>query len=117
MANTNNTITLVPVAEFKWTAEIQYKESLPSRDAAIRYAGMHGWNLIVMYDRRTGPLFDVMHDPNLVASESEEHAETTETVSVVFDPEPAGLGTRMARGVFGLFSRRLATAASTVPAH
>jgi hypothetical protein len=116
MANKNNTVTLVPVTEFKWTAEIQYKESLPSREEAIRYAGMHGWNLIVMYDRRTGPLFDVMHDPNL-ASESEEHAETTETVSVVFDPEPAGLGKRMARGVFGLFSRRLAPAASTAHAH
>jgi hypothetical protein len=112
MMNANNTITLVPVAEFKWTAEIQYKESLPSRDAAIRYAGLHGWNLIVMYDRRTGPLFDVMHDPHL-ASESEAYSETTETVSVVFDPERAGLGKRMARGVFGLFSRRLDTAAST----
>jgi hypothetical protein len=112
MMNENNTITLVPSAEFEWTAEIQYKESLPSREAAIRYAGLHGWNLIVMYDRRTGPLFDVMHDPNL-ASESEAYAETTETVSAVFDAERAGLGKRMARGVFGLFSRRLATAAST----
>ena len=112
MMNTNNTITLLRVTEFKWTAEIQYKESLQNRDAAIRYAGMHGWNLIVMYDRRTGPLFDVMHDPNL-ASKSEEYAERSETISVVFDPERAGLGKRMARGVFGLISRRLAPAAST----
>jgi len=108
----NNAITLVPVKEFKWTAEIQYKESLASREDAIRYAGLHGWNLIVKYDRRTGPQFDVMNDPNL-AGMSEAYADTSETVSVEFEPKRAGLGKRMARGMFGLFSRRLAPAAST----
>lgn len=111
MTKANNTIAIVPVSEFKWTAEIQYKESLASREDAIRYAGLHGWNLIVKYDRRTGPQFDVMNDPNR-ASMSEAYAETTETVSVEFELERAGLGKRMARGVLGLFSRRLDPAAS-----
>jgi hypothetical protein len=111
MVNANNTIALVPSTEFKWTAQIQYKESLPSREDAIRYAGLHGCNLIVKYDRRTGPLFDVMNDPNL-ASVSEMYAETTETVSVVIEPERSGWSRMMARGVFGLFARRLASAAS-----
>lgn len=113
MTKANNTIALVPVREFKWTAEIQYKESLNSREDAIRYAGLHGWNLIVKYDRRTGPQFDVMNDPNL-AKMPAAYAETAETVSVEFEPERAGLGKRMARGMFGLFSKRLTPAASTV---
>jgi hypothetical protein len=111
MVNANNTIALVPSTEFKWTAQIQYKESLASREEAISYAGLHGCNLIVKYDRRTGPLFDVMNDPNL-ASVSGVYAETTETVSVVIEPEPTGRGKKMVRGVFGLFARRLATSAS-----
>ena len=110
MVNATNTIALVPSTEFKWTAQIQYKESLASREEAIRYAGLHGCNLIVKYDRRSGPLFDVMHDPN-VASVSEAYAETTETVSVVIEPERKGWSNMMARGVFG-FARRHATATS-----
>ena len=112
MVSANNTIALVASTEFKWTAEIQYKESLASREEAIRYAGLHGWNLIVKYDRRSGPLFDVMHDPNL-ANVSEAYADTNETVSVVIEPERDGLGKRMARGVFGLFGQRIAAAAVT----
>jgi hypothetical protein len=112
MVSANNTIALVPSTEFKWTAEIQYKESLASREEAIRYAGLHGWNLIVKYDRRTGPLFDVMHDPNL-SNVSEAYADANETVSVMIEPERAGLGKRMARGVFGLFGHRIAAAAVT----
>lgn len=111
MVSAYNTIALVPSTEFKWTAQIQYKESLPSREAAIRYAGLHGCNLIVKYDRRSGPLFDVMHDPNL-ASVSEANSDSTETVSVVIEPERKGWSKMMARGVFG-FARRFATAAST----
>ncbi|TAM82627.1 MAG: hypothetical protein EPN47_08195 [Acidobacteria bacterium] len=111
MTNATSTIALIPSTEFKWTAQIQYKESLPSRDAAIRYAGLHGCNLIVKYDRRSGPLFDVMHDPNL-AYESGTAVNPVETVRVEIEPERLGWRKSMARGVFGLFARRLASAAS-----
>jgi hypothetical protein len=111
MVNANNTIALVPSTEFKWTAQIQYIESLESRDEAIRYAGLHGCNLIVKYERRSGPLFDVLKDPNL-ACMSEDGSNSFETVTVAIEPEPASRGKRMARGVFGLFARRPATAES-----
>jgi hypothetical protein len=111
MVDANSTIALVPSAEFKWTAEIQYKESLASRDEAIRYASLHGCNLIVKYDRRSGPLFDVMHDPALRCT-SEANCRSAETVSVVIEPKSAGWSKLMARGVFGL-ARRLGAAAST----
>jgi hypothetical protein len=112
MVNANSTIALVPSTEFKWTAQIQYIESLPNRDEAIRYAGLHGCNLIVKYERRSGPLFDVMRDPNLTC-QSEVNPVSIETVSLAIEPEPSGWRKTMARGVFGLFSRRLASAASS----
>jgi hypothetical protein len=108
MANANSTIALVPSTEFKWTAEIQYKESLPNRDEAIRYASLHGCNLIVKYDRRSGPLFDVMHDPYLhCTSEADTHL--AETVQVMMEPE-GGLWRKLKlRNMFGL-GRRLGAA-------
>lgn len=114
MATLSSTISLVPVTEFKWTAQIQYMESLESRDEAIRYAGQHGCNLIVKYDRRSGPQFDVMKDPNL-GSESGTASKSVETVTVQIESEPTGRTTKMARGLFGLFARRLTSAPS--PSH
>jgi hypothetical protein len=114
MANANKTIAIVPSNEFKWTAQIQYQESLPTREEAIRYAGLHGFNLIVKYERRSGPLFDVMNDPNL-ACVSESGSASLETVSVEIEPESPSRGKKMARGIFGLFARR--PDAATVTAH
>ena len=64
MGNADNTLALVTSSEFKWTAQIQYMESLANRDEAIRYASEHGCNLIVKYEKRSGPQFDVMIDPD-----------------------------------------------------
>lgn len=111
METTSNTISLIQSTEFKWTAQIQYMESLESRDEAIRYAGQRGCNLIVKYDRRSGPLFDVMIDPNLGA-EFGTTGNSLETVTVEIEPEPVSKTTKVARGIFGLFGRRLATSAS-----
>src|SRR5215472_7929447 len=99
-----NTIALVPIAEFKWTAQIQYMESLESRDEAIRYAGLRGCNLIVKYDRRSGPLFDVMNDPNL-GKDSGTAGVSIETVTVEVQPERTRWTHKVARGIFGRFAR------------
>ena len=109
---TSSTISLIPSTEFKWTAQIQYMESLESRDEAIRYAGQRGCNLIVKYDRRSGPLFDVMIDPNLGA-EFGTTGNSLETVTVQIESQPAKKSANVARGLFGLFTRRIATSAST----
>ncbi|HXH50135.1 MAG TPA: hypothetical protein VNM47_12395 [Terriglobia bacterium] len=114
MANAKKTIAIVPSTEFKWTAQIQYQESLPTREEAIRYAGLHGFNLIVQYERRSGPLFDVMNDPNLTCL-SEISSNSFETVSVEIEPEAPSRRKKVARGIFGLFARRPDTA--TVTAH
>jgi hypothetical protein len=109
MVNTNSTIALVTSNEFKWTAEIQYKESLPNRDEAIRYASRHGFNLIVKYDKRSGPLFDVMFDPQQ-HSTAEANAKKAETVSVTMEPEHHGWRMSKLRNMFGL-ARRVAAVA------
>jgi hypothetical protein len=104
MANANSSIAVIPSSNFKWTAQIQYKESLFTRDEAIRYASQYGCNLIVKYEKRTGPLFDVLQDPNLACA-SEDSGETVETVSVLAEPESTGWSRLMLRGVFGLAKR------------
>jgi hypothetical protein len=68
MGNTSNTITILQSSRFKWPFQVQYIESLETRDEAIRYAGRHGCNLIVQYSRRTGPQFDVLQDPQQVCT-------------------------------------------------
>jgi hypothetical protein len=68
MGNSNNTITILQSSRFKWPFQVQYIESLETRDEAILYAGRHGCNLIVQYSRRTGPQFDVLQDPEQVCT-------------------------------------------------
>lgn len=68
MGNANRTITILQSSRFKWPFQVQYIESLPTRDEAIQYAGRHGCNLIVQYSRRTGPQFDVLQDPEKVCT-------------------------------------------------
>ncbi len=111
MANANNTITVIPSSSFKWTAQIQYKESLYTRDEAIQYASEHDCNLVVKYERRSGPLFDALQDPNL-GSTPRVASEIVEVVTATAGPESASRSKSMLRGVFG-FARRLGTAAIT----
>ena len=68
MGNPNRTITILQSSQFKWPFQVQYIESLETRDQAIQYAGRHGCNLIVQYSRRTGPQWDVLQDPEQVCT-------------------------------------------------
>lgn len=81
MENDNNGIAIVSCNYFKWKAQAQYKETLPTREEAIRYASVHGCNLIVIYDKRTGPKFDVLEDPNLDCT-FREHCEFVESEQI-----------------------------------
>lgn len=112
MGSAHNTLALVTSSEFKWTAQIQYKESLGNRDEAIRYASQHGCNLIVKYEKRSGPQFDVMLDPD-----SSWTAETDcEVVEPVSDLKSNGRRKRGLLGMFGL-GRRIDAAAANVSQH
>jgi hypothetical protein len=113
MVNASSTIAVISSSNFKWTAQVQYKESLENRDEAIRYASQHGCNLIVQYEKRTGPKWDVLQDPNLVCTSGVTY-ETIETVPVMIEPERTGWSELMLRGVFG-FAKRFGAAAS-IPA-
>lgn len=104
MVNANATIAIIPSSQFKWTFQIQYKESLPSRDEAIRYASRYGCNLIVEYSKRSGPLFDVLQDPEMVCT-SEANPEFLEEVDVEIEPESAGWTRLMFRNLFRLVKR------------
>ena len=110
MVNATCSIAVVPCTHFKWTAQIQYKESLSTREEAIRYASRTGCNLIVIYEKRTGPKFDVLQDPNL-DSEAESNDESSETVTVAAEPDSSGWGKLMFRSVFG-FAKRLGSTTS-----
>ncbi|HUX10945.1 MAG TPA: hypothetical protein VMW51_09905 [Terriglobia bacterium] len=114
MENANSFIAVIPCSKFKWTAQIQLKEALFTRDQAIRYASDHGCNLIVKYEKRSGPLFDVLHDPNAVYTSGDgcETIETVETVAVLAKPEPTGWNGLVLRAVAGI-AKRLGSAAST----
>lgn len=68
MGNSNGSIKLLQSQHFKWPFQVQYIESLETRDEAIQYAGRHGCNLIVQYSRRPGPQFDVLQDPEQVCT-------------------------------------------------
>lgn len=81
MGNSNNTITILQSSHFKWPFQVQYIESLSTRDEAIQYAGRHGCNLIVQYSRRTGPQFDVLQDPEHVCTSVAE----SEVVEIAHD--------------------------------
>ncbi|HET7216103.1 MAG TPA: hypothetical protein VFL79_21120 [Terriglobia bacterium] len=68
MGNSNSTVKILQSQHFKWPFQVQYIESLETRDEAIQYAGRHGCNLIVQYSRRPGPQFDVLQDPEQVCT-------------------------------------------------
>jgi len=111
MANAKGLIAIIPWSSFKWTAQIQYKQSLYTQDEAIRYASRHGYNSVVKYEKRSGPLFDVLQDPDTVFT-SEEGYETVEVRAELAEPESTGFSKSMFRGVFGL-ARRLVAGGST----
>lgn len=111
MTTANTSITIIQSSNFKWTAQVQYFESLSTRDEAIRYASEHNCNLVVEYNRRSGPKFDALLDPNMVCT-SEGSCKAAEMVPVVAEPEPVGWSKLMLRGVFG-FVKRLGAAKTT----
>lgn len=107
MSEVNNTIAIIPSSQFKWTFQVQYKESLPTRDAAIRYASRFNCNLIVQYTKRSGPLFDVLQDPEFV-SFSGVDIESVERIQIIQEPESVGWSKLLLRGAFRL-AKRMAT--------
>ena len=117
MGKSSNTLALVSSSEFKWTAEIQYKESLETLDEAVRYASRHGFNMIVKYNLAAGLHFDVMHDPNLRSASDlgGDAVDTVQMVPVIVEPERHGWILLVFRSLFNLF-RRIGATASPVPA-
>jgi hypothetical protein len=111
MSEENSTIAIIPSSQFKWTFQVQYKESLPTREDAIRYASRNGCNLVVQYSKRTGPQFDVLHDPELVCT-SGVKVETVQKVEAVMEPESVGWSKLLFRRAFRL-ARRMATGVKT----
>lgn len=99
MGSASSTLALLTSSEFKWTAQIQYMGTVSNRDEAIRYASEHGCNLIVKYEKRSGPQFDVMLDP--------ESSWTSEAGSSKFETVTAEKS-RKKRGILGIlgFGRR-----------
>jgi len=101
MENQSNSIAIVSSTQFKWTAQIQYMESLANEEEAVRYASEHHCNLIVKYSKRSGPPFDVMNDPNMNCA-TEASNEVVETVPIVSEPESISWSKIVLRKVFGL---------------
>ena len=112
MANAKGLIAVVPCSRFKWTAQIEYKESLSTRDEAIRFASEHGYNLIVKYERRPGQLFDVLRDPNLVCT-SEDGSETVEVVAALDESEFSSPSKRRLGGLAGMIKWLVGSSANT----
>lgn len=83
METTNASIAVISSTYFKWRAQAEYKETVPTLDDAILYASRLGYNLIVKYERRSGPQFDVLLDPNLdcVSREKCEFVQALPTVA------------------------------------
>lgn len=108
MGSANSTLALVSSSEFKWTAQIQYMGTVSSRADAIRYASEHGCNLIVKYEKRTGPQFDVMLDP--------EPSWTSDAGSSQFSTASAAGTDKKKRGILGILGlgRRNSSAAVAV---
>ena len=117
MVNPNGKIAVISSSDFDWTAEIQYKESLETRDEAVRYASRHGFNMIVKYNMAAGVHFDVMHDPNLRSASDlgGDAVDVVEMVAVIIEPERHGWVRVMSRSVFNL-GRRTSAAAGPMPA-
>lgn len=115
MGNANSTLALLTSSEFKWTAEIQYMGTLGNRDEAIRFASKHGCNLIVKYEKRSGPQFDVMLDPDSRWT-SEAGSGRPGPARVV---EAAKSGEQKKHGLLSMFglARRIEAASASVSQH
>lgn len=100
-----NTITILQSSQFKWPFQVQYIESLETRDQAIRYAGQHGCNLIVQYSRRTGPQFDVLLDPEHVCTSRDDSEVVQIEVSQQKDAHSSGRSRSALSGVASLIRR------------
>lgn len=111
MGNSNRLIAVISSSHFKWEPEIQYMESFPTRDEAILYASERGCNLIVKYERRSGPPFDVLQDPHMVSTAGGD-CETVDAVRVSPKAGPARRGKSFLLGLFGLAKRAGAENAS-----
>lgn len=109
MASSKNLIAVIPWSRFKWTCEAQYKQSLYTREEAIRYASRHGYNVVVEFEKRSGPLFDVFLDPD-VDCQSDEDYEIVEVVDVLEESGPARRRRPIFRSLAGLFRRHRAGA-------
>jgi hypothetical protein len=103
MSKGYNTIAVLPSNNFKWTAQVQYIETLPTRDDAVLYASEHDCNLIVVYERRPGPKFDVLQDPEKICT-SLPQCEMVDIVPVDSDSESA-TWSRRGRGNRSSFGR------------
>lgn len=105
MGNSNSTIKLLQSHQFKWPFQVQYIESLETRDEAIQYAGRHGCNLIVQYSRRTGPQFDVLQDPEQVCTSKAECEVIEIDSSELMQAQSARRSRSALSGVAGLIRR------------
>lgn len=105
MGNSTSTVKILQSQYFNWPFQVQYIESLPTRDEAIQYAGLHGCNLIVQYSRRTGPQFDVLQDPEQVCTSNAQ----CEVIEIVRDELKESKSTGRSRsalsGITGLIRR------------
>jgi hypothetical protein len=82
--------------------------TVSNRNEAIRYASEHGCNLIVKYEKRSGPQFDVMLDP--------EPSWTSDAESSQFETVSAAGKDKKKRGILGIFglARRNSSATGVV---
>lgn len=105
MGNSTSTVKILQSQHFKWPFQVQYIESLETRDEAIQYAGRHACNLIVQYSRRTGPQFDVLQDPEQVCTSIAE-CEVIEIDSTeLMQAQPTGRSRSALSGIASLIKR------------
>lgn len=115
MEKTNGLIAILPYTKFKWGCEVQYRQSLYTREEAILYASQHDCNVIVKYEKRTGPLFDVLQDPNTVFT-AEDSFETVEPIPVSqLEPESTGWSKFMLGRLAGLVKWHGAASSTSQP--
>ena len=105
MGNSTSTIKLLQSNHFKWPFQVQYIESLETRDEAIQYAGRHGCNLIVQYSRRTGPQFDVLQDPEQVCTSIADSEIIEIATDEPMETQSTGRSRSALSGVAGLIKR------------